>query len=636
MKQIYNTAGYVNIIIISLMIILLPCVVNPALFETVNAAKTFGFFAFLLILVCFFLIVVFLNPENGIRFSPLDLGLLIWFVYLIIKFFTGHYPLTLPQFEFLGLAILFLVLRFLPVEYFWWLLASFLISALIQAVYGNLQLWGFLPSNHHLFKITGGFINPGPYSGYLAVVFPAALGIWLVRRGFLPLTFPGRFGKLLSSIQHPLPWLAIIAMICLIMVLPSAQSRAAWLAIAVSSIYLLWKLDIIKSFLERQRLSPFAKTILPLLVAGVIISGSVGLYHFKKDSADGRLFIYRNTLSMVADKPITGHGYGGFNAQYMNYQAAFFANNPDAPQALNAGGGGYAFNEYLKHATEFGMAGLILMLAVIAIAFMSKPGAAKNPNQAVSDHAKLEMLISRAMLISVCVFALASYPGKVLPVKIALVFSLASLARCTRVWQPGCRVPTAGLWLIKAIVVLVFVPALFFLPGFLKTSKQAQKDWLSAYRFYQLGAYPQAINIFEKAYPVLHYNGNFLTNYGKALSMAGLHYEAIEIMQKAAWTQPGTVAYTALGDSYKATNQYEEAEKAYAHASNMIPSRLYPKYLLAKLFEETEQNEKARQTAENILTSNAKIESTAVNQIRQEMQDLIKRLDVKTTNYYNE
>ncbi|HYX06371.1 MAG TPA: hypothetical protein VE912_06515, partial [Bacteroidales bacterium] len=52
-------------------------------------------------------------------------------------------------------------------------------GGLVQAVYGNLQLWGYYPSHHGLYKLTGSFFNPGPYAGYLASVFPAALGFWL-------------------------------------------------------------------------------------------------------------------------------------------------------------------------------------------------------------------------------------------------------------------------------------------------------------------------------------------------------------------------------------------------------------------------------------------------------------------------
>jgi hypothetical protein len=53
--------------------------------------------------------------------------------------------------------------------------AFFVITGLVEAVWGLMQLYGFTYSQHHLFKITGSFFNPGPYSGWLAMVFPMAL-----------------------------------------------------------------------------------------------------------------------------------------------------------------------------------------------------------------------------------------------------------------------------------------------------------------------------------------------------------------------------------------------------------------------------------------------------------------------------
>ncbi|MDR1155858.1 MAG: hypothetical protein LBL04_14220, partial [Bacteroidales bacterium] len=50
----------------------------------------------------------------------------------------------------------------------------FMLTGLVEAVWGLRQLYGFAQSQHHLFKITGSFFNPGPYSGWLAVIFPVA------------------------------------------------------------------------------------------------------------------------------------------------------------------------------------------------------------------------------------------------------------------------------------------------------------------------------------------------------------------------------------------------------------------------------------------------------------------------------
>jgi hypothetical protein len=53
---------------------------------------------------------------------------------------------------------------------------AFVITGLVEVVWGQMQLYGFADSQHGLFKTTGSFFNPGPYSGWLAMVFPMALG----------------------------------------------------------------------------------------------------------------------------------------------------------------------------------------------------------------------------------------------------------------------------------------------------------------------------------------------------------------------------------------------------------------------------------------------------------------------------
>ena len=54
-----------------------------------------------------------------------------------------------------------------------------LLTGLVEAVWGLMQLYGFKLPQHALFKLTGSFFNPGPYAGYLAVVFPLALSFWV-------------------------------------------------------------------------------------------------------------------------------------------------------------------------------------------------------------------------------------------------------------------------------------------------------------------------------------------------------------------------------------------------------------------------------------------------------------------------
>ena len=81
----------------------------------------------------------------------------------------------------------------------------------------------------------------------------------------------------------------------------------------------------------------------------------------KKDSADGRLLIWKVTTEMIAKKPLIGHGTNGFEANYMNYQADYFSENNNPKEALLAGNNKYAFNIFLKILSEYGLIGFIIL-----------------------------------------------------------------------------------------------------------------------------------------------------------------------------------------------------------------------------------------------------------------------------------
>jgi len=55
----------------------------------------------------------------------------------------------------------------------------------------------------------------------------------------------------------------------------------------------------------------------------------------------------------------------------------------------------------------------------------------------------------------------------------------------------------------------------------------------------------------------------------------------------------------------------------------MSPARFYPLYLLAKLYDETGQKEKAVAMAKKVMDKEIKIESTAVKEIQEEMKKII-------------
>lgn len=55
----------------------------------------------------------------------------------------------------------------------------------------------------------------------------------------------------------------------------------------------------------------------------------------------------------------------------------------------------------------------------------------------------------------------------------------------------------------------------------------------------------------------------------------------------------------------------------------MNPSRFYPKFLLAKLYDESNQKQKAIVVATELLQKEVKIQSSAINEIREQMKSIL-------------
>lgn len=140
-----------------------------------------------------------------------------------------------------GLALLVLlfpkrVKECLPAVVSW----VFILYGVVEAVWGIRQVYGFTYSNHSLYALTGSFYNPGPYSGYLAMIFPVCLYEWLKRKE----------GK--KTIPY---YMALFVMLLILCVLPAGMSRSAWIAAAVSSIYVcgMYYRRIISGSIARRR-----------------------------------------------------------------------------------------------------------------------------------------------------------------------------------------------------------------------------------------------------------------------------------------------------------------------------------------------------------------------------------------------
>ncbi|MFW6275278.1 MAG: hypothetical protein ACOC2M_01435 [bacterium] len=153
--------------------------------------------------------------------------------------------------------------------------------------------------------------------------------------------------------------------------------------------------------------------------------------------------------------------------------------------------------------------------------------------------------------------------------------------------------------------------------------KKAYWLWDEANALYRINAYNAAAESFAEAYPVLQHNGLFLQQYAKNQAMQNRHKEALILLQEAGIYYKDEFSFIALGDACKALNQPRQAEIHYQQAANMAPHKFYPLYLLANLYNETGQKEKARAFARQLLDKEVKVASKAIEEIKEEMEEVI-------------
>ncbi len=615
---------YVLIITICLLLVGLPQINISDYVQSTITSKFVVFVYSCIVIIGVWVLLIVISKPKAIEISKLDITLFLLLSYIIINRYLiqPNYGFSIRYMELLGLSFLYIILRSISIKNYVWFLLVIVISGIIQAVYGNLQLFGYYPSNHSGFKMTGSFFNPGPYAGFLTAVYPIALGMYLFKEKIVKQVQSQLKSKLriINAITaYIFEYIPLIALISIILVIPALRSRAAWLAVLLSSVILIeFRYHFFKNTLKK--ITYIKRITVVLLVIAIISVGLFGAYHLKKGSADGRLFIWKVSTEIIKDNPVFGVGFDRFNAYYMNYQADYFAEHGETTEALVADNTYYAFNDWLQFTAENGLIGFLMLVIALFVLFKTE----------VNNKNNHFFLLIKGTILAIGIFALFSYPMQILPIKLILVILLALLAKLDKQKFSIIKIDNnAKPYVLRVFKIAVCIVALIGLSKaiiYTQYLDKSFKTWKNAMSIYQYSDYEGAIKEYENAYSILKKNGDFLMNYGKALSMNKQNEEATQILEEAKKQLNTTIIETALGDSYKMLKQYKKAETAYQHAANMIPSRFYPNYLLAKLYEVSGQKEKAIAKANELITKEIKILSTAIKEIKIEMDKLLDKL----------
>lgn len=459
----------------------------------------------------------------------------------------------------------------------------------IEAIWGLRQIYGLAVSNHSLYALTGSFYNPGPYSGYLAMIFPLCLHEWLNLREKTERTW----------VEQGKYYMALGVMLLILCVLPAGMSRSAWIAAIISGVWVYGMHASWGSRLKEIRKRYKRKVGLACIAGGVIIIMiGYALFQLKATSANGRLLMWKVSALAIAESPVIGHGTGNFVSAYGRAQEDYFANGEYSEiEELVAGSPEYAFNEYLQVAVEYGIPFLLVVSLVIGFCLWKG-----------SSEGRIGLCGS---VISVLVFAFSSYPMQIPGFAVTFYFLLAA-----------CAIGRSR------IILLLFMSMIVLLGVYYWKNNQydACKDWHRGKMLYNIGAYQSAKEDYEKLYPELANRGAFLFEYGYSLHKLKEYDNSTRILEEAMTHSNDPMILNIIGKNYQATGDYEKAEEFLIRSTHRLPGRIYPYYLLAKLYAEPKyrQLEKLKYAAEIVLTKEPKVQSTAVKEMREEVKKLLK------------
>jgi O-antigen polymerase len=584
------------------------------LFSDPYIQAKYYYFSFLFIPILFILIYNGLKAkkESLFKFTLLDLVVLAFYIYTVTRYvLTPVEKLLSPDIlVHSSLIVLYLMLKTALQNYTGiqtktftrFLFTAIIIVLLLNSFYGLLQQIKIAPPAHPKFKVGGAFGNPGPYSNFIDALSPVCLAVLFKREIFQKWLFN----------------LSILTLIATLSVLPFTMARTAWVCFAL--IVLLFVGDHLKKTKKGKRMfnSMLLKISATMLVIFFFASFIYYLYGIKKESATGRLFIWELTTKIIKDKPVFGHGTNSFCYQLNNYQAEYFNQfggyaNKAAQTADNAT---YAFNEFLQIASESGLIGLTLFILLMVFSLKSRLDK-KNTN---NKDRKLLCLVAKITLIAIMVCCLFSYPLHNIVVLSMFYIALAIISANDEGLKKPLLILNANSCKVLTFFILLCSGYVYYL---IFNRYTGEKEWGQLLKEKRTLPSEALFQKYEELLPVMSYNKYFLYNYGSELIASKQFQKGVSILEPIIIRLNDSNIYTYLGYAYYELHAFDKSENYFKHASDIVPSKLFPLYNLVKVYKKTGRDKEAIELARKIIQMGEKVETDIGNGILIEMNEYL-------------
>lgn len=515
---------------------------------------------------------------TGWRVKAIKLTPLLLFIFLFSVFWVSY------QFFYTALAwhdwieyVSFLLLLFIISQWVFdkkYLKQYYFICSFASICMGGWGLFQYFWGGRVYYKlipITGSFENPSGIAIFIATLLPASL-FFIKERG--------KWSKL---------WGCFSCLFSYIVVLLSNSRTGLLIVILVSILF----------FCQNLSFSRWSKKfiLLGMILCGVCLF--VGLYYWKKDSAEGRILIWLCSLDMFRDHYLFGVGSGKFQAEYMLYQAEYFRQYPYSIFAMLADNVKNPFNEYLKILVEYGLFGFMLFslcfINLIKIFWYNRNNTMLYP--------------VFGSILGIVVAAFFSYPLNYPGIVIVLVMSVAIVNTYHFVvWEVKDKALMRGV----AVGLLLFT---FLFSGIVVYYTRSECEWYKIANASLKGETKEMLPRYQKTYGWMKYDGLFLYNYGAELHQVRDYNKSIEILTECSLHFNDLDVQLLLAENYYQLGMYEDAKRHLLIASNMCPVRFIPLYKLMDVHIKTGDIEEAKHYAKILLNKPVKVHSMIVDEI---------------------
>lgn len=555
-------------------------------FETFDRQLTYGIFVVSLTTSFFAITWFFFN--RSVKIFPLSLMILVAFVYWIID---QLYREVLPLHEQVKICSLFLLFficsqncfkgQSLKLFYFICSLAGFCMS-----LWGIFQYMGIVKIYYRPVLVTGSFENPAGLAVFLSALFPSAC------------FFVKEQDKILKK------WgISVCVLIVFVVILSNSRAGIITLFVICTLYYYKYLRVVCGKYWFKKY------TFLCVYLIGVLLL--LSLYLWKKDSANGRIFIWLCSCKMFLEHWFIGIGGGSFMAKYMLWQAEYFAHNPDSVFGILADEVRHPFNEYLKILVEYGSIGIGIVLCILTnVIEVSK-----------DNRMNQDLLPVFYSLLSIGIFACFSYPLFYLSIDIILILNIAIVASYSKkVWSIGRNMLIT--WCKSISVLYVFFLFVISVSWF-----KTEIKWQEIKDLASLGEFEKVLPCYAGMYKQMRHNGMFLYNYGAELYRIGEYESSVKILEECSSYFNNIDLQMLLANNYAQLKMNCEVEKCLKIASDMCPIRYIPSYKLFQFYLEVGDTNRAIEIGNRILNKKIKVESSLIECIKIDVKKNIYNLE---------